>query len=212
MKLRVVDFVTGNCDDFVDFPVFDEPFAIDMRHLSSAVRLNEYRSHLGVSKTKSYADVSGGGKKPYKQKGTGRARHGSIRSSIWRGGAVVFGGYKYSKTFAINFSKKERELAFLHAARYVFSNSQVYVLNDFDFILGVTNFDKKSFGTTFCDGCLIVFDDNFPVDFIKKVRNFSFVNFVHINFLTVFDLLKFKNVVFTKCSLDLLVGRVACRL
>ena len=73
------------------------------------VKLQLAATRQGTAKTKTRAEVSGGGKKPWKQKGTGRARSGSNRSPLWRGGGIVFGTTPRDYTFKIN--KKERELA-----------------------------------------------------------------------------------------------------
>ncbi len=77
--------------------------------LKKMVKLQLAATRQGTAKTKTRAEVSGGGKKPWKQKGTGRARSGSNRSPLWRGGGIVFGTTPRDYTFKIN--KKERELA-----------------------------------------------------------------------------------------------------
>jgi len=83
----------------------------------------------GNAKTKDRSEVSGGGRKPYAQKGTGRARAGSIRSPLWRGGGVTFGpdgNRNYKKTL----NKKERAKAFTYALTWLFHNSKMFVVDN----------------------------------------------------------------------------------
>ena len=79
--------------------------------------LNNYRAsqHKGTHKTKKRREVSGGGKKPWKQKGTGRARTGSIRNPIWRGGGIVFG--PVVRSYAYSIPRKVKRLALLEAIK-----------------------------------------------------------------------------------------------
>jgi large subunit ribosomal protein L4 len=83
----------------------------------------------GNAKTKDRSEVSGGGRKPYAQKGTGRARAGSIRSPLWRGGGVTFGpdgNRNYKKTL----NKKERAKVFTYALTWLFHNSKMFVVDN----------------------------------------------------------------------------------
>ncbi len=85
----------------------------------------------GTRKTKSRAEVSGGGRKPWKQKGTGRARQGSIRATQWRGGGIAFGVQNRDYTFKIN--KKERSLALKTALTYKNKEKALIVVDKIDF-------------------------------------------------------------------------------
>lgn len=86
---------------------------------------------LGTAKTKTRGEVRGGGRKPWPQKGTGRARHGSIRSPIWRHGGIVFGPRPRSYYHAL--SKKERRKALLLALRDKIQGSSVILVDRVDF-------------------------------------------------------------------------------
>ena len=82
----------------------------------------------GTHKTKTRAEVSGGGKKPWKQKDTGRARAGSNRSPIWRGGGIVFGVTPRDYGFKMN--RKERVLALKSALSYKLKNKELVIIDD----------------------------------------------------------------------------------
>ncbi|MBK8190500.1 MAG: 50S ribosomal protein L4 [Vampirovibrionales bacterium] len=110
----------------------DDVFGIEPhKHaLYLALRRELANARSGSAKTKTRAEVRGGGRKPWKQKGTGRARAGSIRSPLWRGGGVIFG--PQPRDFSIQLPKKVRRLALrssLSAARAKFR-----VLKDFSFL------------------------------------------------------------------------------
>ncbi len=103
-----------------EFPatLFDVPMNADLLH--QAVRVLRLRQRKVVASTKTRGEVSGGGKKPWRQKGTGRARHGSIRSPQWKGGGVVFGPTKervYSATMPVKMRKAAMRIALSAKAR-----------------------------------------------------------------------------------------------
>ena len=96
--------------------------------LKKMIRLQLDSMRQGTRKTKSRAEVSGGGKKPWKQKGTGRARQGSIRATQWRGGGIAFGVDNRDYSFKIN--KKERSLALKTALTYKAKEKTIMVVDN----------------------------------------------------------------------------------
>ena len=94
-----------------DITLADSIFGVEVNELSmkKEIRLQLAASRQGTAKTKTRSEVSGGGRKPWKQKGTGRARQGSIRATQWRGGGIALGVNPRDYSFKIN--KKERMLA-----------------------------------------------------------------------------------------------------
>ena len=90
--------------------------------LYDAIVLAQNNQRQGTSSTKTRSEVSGGGRKPWRQKGTGRARQGSTRAPHWPGGGVVFG--PHPRSYSKKMNKKERRLALLSALSYKFINSE----------------------------------------------------------------------------------------
>jgi large subunit ribosomal protein L4 len=100
--------------------------------LKKEVRLQLDSTRQGTRGTKTRQTVSGGGRKPWKQKGTGRARQGSIRAAQWRGGAIVFGGIS-NQNFNFKINRKERVLALKSALTNKAQDKEIVVLDNIDF-------------------------------------------------------------------------------
>lgn len=96
--------------------------------LKKAIELQLAATRQGTAKTKTRSEVSGGGRKPWRQKGTGRARQGSIRATQWRGGGIAGGVTPRDYTFQIN--KKERTLALKSALSYKYQNKELVVVDN----------------------------------------------------------------------------------
>lgn len=97
--------------------------------LRQYIHVYQTSQRLGTVAVKTRAEVSGGGRKPWRQKGTGRARHGSTRSPIWVGGGVAHG--PKPREFAVSIPKKVRDLALKSALSLKFGSDKVYVLDKF---------------------------------------------------------------------------------
>lgn len=113
-----------------DITISDSVWKIETNDdcLKKMIRLQLDSTRQGTAKTKTRSEVSGGGRKPWKQKGTGRARAGSNRSPLWRGGGVALGVTPRDYTFKIN--KKERVLALKSALTYKFQGKELLVIDD----------------------------------------------------------------------------------
>ncbi len=96
--------------------------------LKKAIDLQLAATRQGTAKTKTRSEVSGGGRKPWRQKGTGRARQGSIRATQWRGGGIAGGVTPRDYTFDIN--KKERKLALKTALTHKFQDKELVVIDN----------------------------------------------------------------------------------
>lgn len=128
MKVKVYT-QEGKETGTVDLPdsVFGVPMNKDLLH--QVVRIMQLRRRRMTAHTKDRSEVRGGGKKPWRQKHTGRARHGSIRSPIWKGGGVVFGPRK-EKTFNTKIPDKMRKKALAVALAAKVRDKEVIVLDD----------------------------------------------------------------------------------
>lgn len=153
----------------------------------------------GTAATKERSFVSGGGKKPWRQKGTGRARVGSIRSPLWRGGGTIFGPRPRDYSFPL--PKKVRRAALRSVISYKFRENKLLVLEDWDlgeaktkkFVGALQNLGVKS--------ALIVTmgkDENLP----KSARNVPGVQVLDPSGLNVHDILRHEHLIFSRASLQ----------
>ena len=156
----------------------------------------------GTSSTKKRDEVSGGGRKPWRQKGTGRARQGSIRSPQWRHGGVVFGPQPRSYVTGLN--KKERRAAFLAVLADRFRNGAVTVLDAGDFTISKTgDFAALLFGGSKAakkaPSTLVVHGrDERAASALQRVGgNIKKVGITNTGALDVKDVLRFNRLVFT---------------
>ena len=100
--------------------------------LHNAIVLAQANSRQGTASTKTRSEVSGGGRKPWRQKGTGNARQGSIRATQWRGGGIVFGPNP-NRNYTKKMNKKERRLALLSALSYKVMDKELIVVDNLNF-------------------------------------------------------------------------------
>lgn len=165
----------------------------------------------GTASTKKRDEVAGGGRKPWKQKGTGRARQGSIRSPQWRHGGVVFG--PQPRSFKSDLNKKERKLAFIAALSDRFKNDAVTVLELGDFSLSKTSeFATLVFGSAKAakngPATLVVTAiGETNADALSRVaRNLTKVAVTDTGALDVKDVLRFERIIFTAQAFAALEG------
>ncbi len=181
--------------------------------LFRAVHREFANARAGTASTKKRDEVAGGGKKPWRQKGTGRARQGSIRSPQWRHGGVVFG--PQPRSYAEDLNKKERRAAFVTALADRFRNGAVTLLDAATFApsktaecLALLFGDRKraARGPT----TLIVHargEENAAV-IARTVRNLQRVSITDDGALDVKDVLRFERLVFTTLAHDAVVERL----
>ncbi len=180
--------------------VFGLPWNADLVHQAVRVALANKRQVLASTKDRS--QVSGGGRKPWRQKGTGRSRHGSIRSPIWKGGGVAFGPTK-ERNFKLKINKKMAQKAFLTAVSGKVKDDELLVLNELKISAPKTKEMAKIIANfpQIKNGLLVSFKD----ENIKKAgRNLSKLDIANIDNLNILDILKYKHLIFTKDGIEFL--------
>jgi len=159
----------------------------------------------GTVKTKTRAEVKGGGKKPYRQKGTGRARHGSIRSPIFVGGGVTFG--PQPRNWDIELPKKQKKTAFKMALTQKNKDGNLFILDQFVSKDGKTKAMAKSL-STWDSKSIVVCSQKTDQKTIRSVRNIPNVKIISEKNLSAFDVIKHEHLLLTKDAINTLVSRV----
>ncbi len=184
----------------------DELFGIEPNQhaVHQVVRMQRSAARAGTAATKTRSEVRGGGSKPWRQKGTGRARAGSNRSPIWRGGGTVFGPKPRDYSFRV--PKKVRRLAFRSALSAAARGERVTVVEDFAMDVPSTRTGAEILDKLELDGrvMVVVAYDDLSVE--KSFRNIANVETFLPNELNTYDLLRFDSLLFLKGALDQLQG------
>ena len=171
-----------------DITLADSVWAIEANDivLKKAIDLQLAATRQGTHKTKTRSEVSGGGKKPWKQKGTGRARAGSSRSPIWRGGGIVFGVTPRSYGFKMN--KKERVLALKSALTHKLADKELVVVDNINLDSLKTKEIKNIMNTLKLDGktLFVTLEDN--ENFYMATRNLGYAYAINADEINVYDL------------------------
>lgn len=175
----------------------EEVFGVEVNEsvLHDAVVMQLAGRRLGTHATKTRSDVSGGGRKPWRQKGTGRARHGTTRSPIWRGGGVVFG--PHPRDYHYSLPKKVRRLALKSALSAKVNSGALVVVDYLQLEQPKTKDMVKILGNLKVDEALLVTEG--AGDAVEKsARNIPGVKPLDAAGLNVYDILAYNKLVITK--------------
>ena len=181
---------------------------IELNDAVFGVEVNEHLVHLatvsqlaakrqGTQKAKTRSEVSGGGRKPWRQKGTGHARQGSTRSPQWTGGGVVFAPTPREYTFKIN--KKEKRAALKSALTSRVQENKLIVLDELKFDAIKTKNMKAVLDALNVKKALVVINEN-DQNVVLSARNIADVKTALTNTINVYDILKYNTVVVTKAA------------
>jgi len=179
--------------------------------LAEVVKVFLANGRQSTKKTKTRGEVSGGGKKPWRQKGTGRARTGSIRNPIWRGGGIIFGPTG-EENYKINLPQRKKQLALALAIKSKFDKNEVAVIAD----LKVKNIKTKDVLKTLEPTCkdkktLVVTSEKDEI-LQKSIRNVANIDLAIARDLNVFNVLNNEIICFEKAALDQLFKKLSERI
>lgn len=194
-KLNVLN-QTGKA--VAELTLSDYVFGIEPHQQALYDVVNAQRSAMrqGTHDVKNRGEVSGGGRKPWRQKGTGRARQGSTRSPQWRHGGVVFG--PTPRSYAVKMNQKVRQLALRSALSYHAANGQLKVVDSVAIENPKTKLFQQMLTNLGVSGKTLVVATDFSDNEVLAARNIPTVAFSQVNHVSVYDILNCKNLVITK--------------
>lgn len=173
--------------------VFAAPVNEHLMHMAVVLQLANKRQ--GTQKAKTRSEVRGGGRKPWRQKGTGHARQGSIRAPQWTGGGVVFAPVPRDYSFKMN--RKEKTAAIKSVLTAKVNENKLIVVDSLEMEAPKTKEMKRILGNLNAEKALVVVDGD-AANTILSVRNLKEARGVYSNAINVYDILKYDTVVVTK--------------
>ena len=183
---------------------------MDLNDSVFGVEVNEHLLHLavvaqlankrqGTQKALTRSEVSGGGRKPWRQKGTGHARQGSIRAPQWKGGGVVFAPTPRDYTTTMN--KKEKKAALKSALSNAVAENKLIIVDDIKLAEIKTKNFQAMLDAFKVNKAFVLLDSN-DKNVILSARNIQDVKTAGVNELNVYDVLKYQTVVATKAAVE----------
>ena len=182
--------------------------AIELSDAVFGVEVNEHLVHMavvaqlankrqGTQKAKTRSEVSGGGRKPWRQKGTGHARQGSTRAPQWTGGGVVFA--PTPRDYTIRLNKKEKRLALKSVLTNCVNENKFIVLDELKFDEIKTKKMQAVLDALKVSKALVVLNENDAI-VVKSASNIANIQTALTNTINVYDILKYNTVVVTKAA------------
>ena len=198
-KIDVKDLtgaVTGSIE------LSDEIFGIEPNEsaMSTVVRNQLANRRQGTQKTKTRSEVSGGGKRPYRQKGTGRARHGSTRSAQYVGGGIIFGPTPRSYSYTV--PKKIKRLALKSALSSKVASEKLIVIENMDLAEVKTAAVAKALKAIGAGDSSLIVLEGVNRNAELSARNIKDVKTALVNTINVMDILKYDSFVATKAAVE----------
>ncbi|MDR1279734.1 MAG: 50S ribosomal protein L4 [Opitutaceae bacterium] len=206
MKLKVFssDGTTSREQEFEGLPVFDDDKGVQaLKETIVAIRANQRQ---GTRSAKTRGEVRGGGKKPWRQKGTGRARAGSTRSPIWVGGGVVFG--PRPRDFSKKVNAKVKALAFRRALYDRLSAGDILAIDAWEVAQPKTKVINEVITRIAPEGNTLIVDATFSAGAARAARNIGRVSLQEAANLNVLDLAQYRQIIVSASALEKIIARV----
>ncbi len=202
MKLEIKN-LTGKIIEKIDLK--SEVFGVKIdEELLSQVYIAQYANKRhSKAHTKKRGDIRGSNRKPWKQKGTGRARTGSVKNPLWRSGGTMFGP-RNNRNYSQKINKKVARLATLMALTSKFNEGKLVVLDSYKLKENKTKLMAKAVGDLKMIGKILFTFTEDNKQYAKFTRNLENVNNIDLNHLNVFDMLNTKYIVMDKNSIKFL--------
>jgi large subunit ribosomal protein L4 len=207
MKFTVFspDGTTSREQEFDGLPTFEGDKGLQaVKEVIVAINAN---NRLGTHSTKTRAEVSGGGRKPWRQKGTGRARAGSSRSPLWSGGGVAFGPKPRDYDKKIN--GKVKALAFSRALFDRATAGEIAVIENFGHTVSKTKVVNKVVGLIAPKGKILLVDAPFTASARLAARNIERVSLQEASKLNTLDLAQYRKIIVSTKALEAIIARVS---
>ncbi|NBO17660.1 MAG: 50S ribosomal protein L4 [Proteobacteria bacterium] len=205
MKAKVINLENKAAGEIeLSEAVFGLAVRTDLLH--RMVEWQRAKARAGTHKTKTISEISGTSKKPFKQKGTGNARQGSLRSAQMRGGATIFG--PVVRSHEVGMQKKVRKLALKHALSAKQAEGSLFILDSATLDKPQTKTIVAFFNKNGWDAPLIIDGPVLNEGFAKAARNIKFVDVLPQQGANVYDILRHKQLVLTKDAVKHLEERL----
>jgi len=202
-KANVLD-INGKKIKEMELPatLFEAPINVDLMH--QAYVRQSTNARLGTHETKARGDVSGGGRKPWRQKGTGRARQGSIRAAQWVGGGKIH--TPHMRSYTVKMPRKMRRAAVCSALSVKASENAIVLVDNFEMKDVKTKFLAQSVEkiTGGQSALLVMAEKNSNENVFRSAENLDNVKVLPAKYLNIRDLLSFDQIIFDVRAIDVM--------
>ena len=196
--MKKIDILNIDGEKVSDITLNKDVFEIEPNDtvLYDAIKLAQNATRQGTASVKGRSEVSGGGRKPWRQKGTGRARQGSIRAPHWYHGAVAFG--QQFKNYTTKMNRKERRLALKSALSYKLKDKELIVLDNLDIKSNKTKDMKNILNKLKAERNVLIVVNELTDNIILSTRNLDYVLLLEASEINTLDVVSADVLIVTK--------------